>query len=783
MINNFPNSNKFKKYKFLNYIIKRWSRVHTILAFFVIFFLAIIKSLFSYTFLEYDFYKKMADAQQIWKVIVPVNRWTIYSWGKKETIIWTSLNLYDLAIDPQMEWDKWKLAHFLIDIIYNETCLKNSSSKCYKNLIRYLKVLEIPDFNNSTTFVKSLIEERIVSRLKETKVTSVMIDRELNDFQSEKIKNLNLTWLSIINNFVYVNPENFSNDDITIKSLSDIMSIEEDRLKVLTRQRDLRYIPIFNKLFISSTEYVRDYIKEEKEAIRRWILAKEDSISSFIILNANPSRYYPEWNLASQVIWFVDSSWKGHYWLEWFFDDKLKWNNWEIYSKKDIQWRTINLLDYSVDNLYWEWVQIITTIDRNIQKKVEEELEKWVKLYRANKWRVIVMDPNNWAVLAMASYPSYDLNNFWDVYELEKVKYLEYPNPSIDLLWYPIFVEDTELWKKMIYDSKEILLREATREELWDIALVKYKYKNWYWAWAYQNDVITSLFEPGSIIKPITVAIWLDTWEITKNSMYQDDWSVKIDNFTISNVAKQCLWYHTFWHALNWSCNVWMIRIVQRVWRVLLHQYLEDFWIWLHTWIELSWEINSKLDSWENWSVAWLFTRSYWLWMSVTQLQIATAYNVLANGWIYIKPRIVDKIIYPDWREENFKTEKQRRVIKESTSMLMRELMYDGTHSFQWVWELWSVDNYKFALKSWTAQIPYRWKYETWPASTIWSFAWFWPIEDPKFTMVVTLERPRSSVYGWSTSAKIFSEIATYLVDYLEIPKRDYQFNNFYRNN
>lgn len=782
-MNNFSFLNKYLKYKSLSYVIRKWSRIHTIIAFFALFFFAIVKSMFSYTVSDYVFYKWLADSQQIWKVTVPVNRWTIYSWWKRQTIIWTSLNLYDIAVDPQMAWNKQKLADFLIDIVYNETCLNNTSNQCFRNLTRYLRVLDIPNFNNSESFVKDLIKDRIITRLMQTRVTSVMIDRELDDSQVEAIKNLNLSWLYPSNNYLYVNPEEFNSNETNIKSLSIIMWMNEERLKHLTRQRDLRYIPIYNRLSISSTDYIRNYITEENQAIRRGILSRDDSLWNFIILTANPSRYYPEWSLASQVIWFVDSSWKWHYWLEWYYDDILTWNNWEVYSTKDIQWRVINPIDFDTDNLSWEWVQIITTIDRNIQRKVEEALEKWVKLYRANRWMATVMDPYTWEVLAMATYPSYDINNFWDVYELERVRYSEYPNPSTDLLWYPIFVEDTENWQKMIYDSREIYLREASREELWDMALVKYKYKNWYWAWVYVNWTITNLFEPWSIIKPITVAVWLDTWEITRNSMYQDDGSVQIDWFRISNVSHQCLWYNTFWHALNWSCNVWMIRIVQRVWRVLFHQYLEDFGIWVPTWIELAWEVNSRMDPWERWSTAWLFTRSYWLWMSVNQLQVAAAYNVLANWWIYIKPRVVDRIIYPDWREEVFQTEQVRRVIKESTSILMRDLMYDWTHSWQWVWELGSVDWYRFALKSWTAQIPFRGWYETWVASTIWSFAWFWPIEDPRFTMVVTLERPRSSVYGWSTSARIFQEIATYLVDYFEIPKRDYQFNNFYRNN
>ncbi len=769
--------------KRMRHIIKNWSRLHTIILFFSLFFFVIIKTLFSYTVMDYGFYKWLADNQQIWKFSVPLNRWTIYWSWKSQSILATSLNLYDISIDPQMEWDKQKLADFLTNLVYSEICENKSYNICYTNFTRFMRVLEVPDFNDSEEYIKNAISESIVSDIMRTKVTSVMIDRQLNEEQIEQLNNLNITWIYPWDNYLYVNPEEFNNEnDNNITNISRITWVNEETFKHLTRKRNLRYVPIYRKLSINGSDFVNNYLDEEWEALKRWLISEEESISNFIILSPNPSRYYPEWDVASQVTWFVDSSWVGHYWIEWYYNDILKWNNWEIISTKDIQWRMINPTDLDTENLIWEWVEIHTTIDRNIQKKVEEILAKWVENYRANRWRVVVMDPKTWNVLAMANYPTYDVNNYWDVYELERIREDDYENPSKDLLGYPIYVEDRKNWIEFIFNGKKIFLREASRDELSDRALVKYKYKNDYGAQVYTNHVISSLYEAGSIIKPLTVAIWLDSWEIDENSMYQDDWFLTIDNFKISNVSDRCLWYQTFSNALRWSCNVWMIRIVQKVWKTLMHQYLEKFWIWFKTWIELSWETASRMQPWENWSQAWLLTRSYGLWLSVTQMQVAAAYNVLANGWIFVKPKIIDKIVYPDGRVVNFKTEEQRRVIKESSAQKVTQMLYDWTHSWWWAAEQWAIDDYRFALKSWTAQIAYMWGYETWVWSTVASFAWYWPIEDPRFVMVVSLERPRTSVYGWSTSSKIWQDIWNYLVDYFEIPKRDYQFNNFYRN-
>jgi cell division protein FtsI (penicillin-binding protein 3) len=82
------------------------------------------------------------------------------------------------------------------------------------------------------------------------------------------------------------------------------------------------------------------------------------------------------------------------------------------------------------------------------------------------------------------------------------------------------------------------------------------------------------------------------------------------------------------------------------------------------------------------------------------------------------------------------------------------------------------IPGYTLAWKTWTAEIPYKGIYETWPWYTNASFAGFGPIEDPRFTIVIKLERPRTTQYGWASSAFLFKEVASYLLDYYEIPKR-----------
>lgn len=748
--------------------LDEYPRINIVFGFFILFFAIIISKVFSYTVTDYNFYKDLADKQQIWKMKSPITRWNIYSAGKK--VFATNVNLNDIAIDPTMNWDKAKLILFLRDIIYKELCLKNNQKECYDWILKFTKKLEISDFRFDEKYIKSLILNRLKYKLSQKKVTSVLLATNINKEKILKIQKLFLKWVYAKSWNIYINPEEIINKKDVSTKLAQFIPILQPRIEYLIRKRNIRYIPILQKVSIDTSEEINDFIKEEKEALAKGIIKEDDSIVNYIILSPHSTRYYPEKNLASQVIWFTSNNWVWNYWIEWFFNKLLKWNEWYIISKKDVNWRTIDPIEINSTSLFSWWVKIYLTINKNIQKNVEKILEAWVKKYGANKWTVVVMNPKTWKVVAMANYPTFDLNKPWKVYELEKVNPKNYNNIVFELKWKPVFVEDTKDWKQFFYDWKKIFLREATTDEIWNYAIIKYKYVNDFWPGVYRNDAISWIYEPGSIMKPITVSIWLDTWEINKYSMYQDNWKVTIDDFTISNVAKACLWYHSFAHALNYSCNVWMLRIAQRYWKALAYEYLNNFWFSNKTWIFLDWEVSGKIAPLKEWSSAKLLTSSYWLWIWVTPIQMAVAYSVIANWWYYVKPQIVDHIKYPDWKIINFKTEYEYRVIKESTSKIVSEMLVDSLTN--WVAKKWYVKGYKLGWKTWTSDIAIKWWYDKWWASTFASFAWFWPIEDPKFVVIVKLERPRSSIYWGSTSAYIFKDVASYLLDYYKIPSR-----------
>lgn len=749
--------------------IEHLDRQKVVFYFFAIFCFIIISTTFKYSVKEYKYYKNLADKQQTTTITNPVSRWTIYSNNDPVWVLSTSTDLSDLAIDPQEIWSKEKLITFLTDTVYEELCPIVQSEECLTNLLNFTKKTALDDFSADPDYIKSKIHEEVKGRVEKKYVDSVSLKSNLTQDEINKLSALSLDWLFFVINNLYADPTKIMDEEKFAKLISPIIWESEQDIKNIIKKRQVRYTKFLSKLSLRTKDKIDARIQNEKNAISKWLLTDENSVYRYIILEPHPTRFYPEKNLASQIIWFVNNTWEWRYWIEGYFNEELKWKEWVKISKKDISWRAIWLDETSEQELI-NWADIKLTIDRNIQKEVWKILADWIKEFRANRWSVVIMDPKTWAIIAMANYPDFDPNDFWSVFELERVSYGKYPNPWFDLLWMPLFVEDSVNWTDFVYNNKNIKLRLATENEASNSAVPKYKYKNNFWPWVYANDTIWSLYEPWSVFKAITTAIWIDTWDIKPSDTYTDKWYVEIDNFKISNVSKECIWNHTYSHALDWSCNVWMIDIIKKIWSALFYKYALDFGYGQKTNITLEWEVFGKIQPYEKWSKAKLFTQSFWQWITATVLQMATAYSVIANWWIYMQPYIVDSITLPNGQIINNAPTPIRRVIKEDTSKQLIAMLTEWASI--WFAKTWWVPWYDMAWKTWTSQIAAKWKYEVWTAwHTVTSYGWFWPSSNPKFVMIVKIDRPRSAVYSETTSSAMYARIAKYLLNYYWIPK------------
>jgi cell division protein FtsI/penicillin-binding protein 2 len=201
---------------------------------------------------------------------------------------------------------------------------------------------------------------------------------------------------------------------------------------------------------------------------------------------------------------------------------------------------------------------------------------------------------------------------------------------------------------------------------------------------------------------------------------------VKIDVYTIQDADKTaCIWYHSFLDALVNSCNVWMIRIVQSLGKEIFYNYLAKLGFWEKTWIELASEKSGTLPNATNASMATFFNNAFWQWVTVTQIQLASAYSTLVNWWTYIKPTIISQI-----REKSTDTDNTFKQWKSSHSVIRREVSEEMRNALFSVlttnsqYESARVGWYRLGAKSWTSQIAYKWRYKKWVWWTQATFAW-----------------------------------------------------------
>lgn len=762
---------------FLDFLITYFStinRVRIVFFAFVLFAFIIIWTTFKYTVLEYSYYKELADKQQMVMVKNPVSRGTIYSNNRPEWVFATNTDLSDLAIDPQEVGSKEKLELFLTDMVFEDICSRLIDDRCVENLFDYLRQVSDDNFIATNESVKNKIREDIHRKITKEFIDSVIVKENLNEKEIRELGSLT-EWsgssFGIINNSLYVDPTGIHNKDAIVMQLMDILSLSKEELDYKLSKRKVRYVRILRKMNLSTRDMIDNRIETEKINIAQWRMLDTESIFHFFILEANPTRFYPEKNMGGQIVGFVDNENEGKYGIEGYFNEELKGKEGEHITKKDISGRTIGSFDLGERKMV-NGTDIKLTIDRNIQKEVTKILSEGIKEFRANKGSVVIMDPKTGAIVSMVSYPDFDPNNFGDVYELEKVSYSKYPNPNFDLLGIPLFVEDSEKWVSILVGKKKISLRAATEAEIDNRAIVKYKYKNMFGPWVYETDPVTALYEPGSVFKAITMAIGIDTGDIKPTDTYVDKGFVTIDQYKIKNVSNECIGLHTYSHALDWSCNVGMIDIVQKIGKSLFYKYINDFGFGRKTNITLEWEAFGRIDPYEKWARVKLFTMAFWQGITATVLQMAAAYSALANGWIYMQPYIVDSLTLADGTIVKNTPTPLRRVIKEDTSKKIIAMLTEGAKiGFA---KKWWVDGYDVAGKTGTSQIAAKGKYEVGEAGhTITSYGGFAPASNPKFVMIVKIERPRSAQYSETTSSAVFSKIAKYLFNYYEIPKNE----------
>ena len=798
-------------------------------------FLLIFSRLFFLQVIKWEYYANEAFNQQYSKITIPARRWEIFASNSKTWELQklaTNISLDLIYIDPTNIPDKEKIAKELAPILFNEEDYKN----CKEN-IKFCPNWNTIKFNENITLQEKPIDWWTWAILKDNRTMDELIrdyaedilrkiSKEYNDYvplkywanekEMKEIKKLWISWLWVLekSKVIYVNPLEINENNIENYSkriVKIIPKYTEEQMNNLLKKRKVQYIPLKRKvspeiseqIFALKLKHYKEHKKSPKEKRidpETWKKKKVHIVPHFykwVVLFKEHWRYYPEKTLAAPVIWYVDHEWKWNYWIEEFFNDEISWENWEVLNRKNIRWEFI-FFDWKEKKDVKDWTSYVLTIDKIIQKKVEDVLKEWVEKYKADAGQIIVMDPNNWDILAMANYPTFDANNFWEVYKIVPIKefvpYFWAPHDTKPQneeeewikLYYtkPIFIKNKE-WKFERFElDNAIEENKKIQEALTNSWIIlerkqKYMYENGFWLRNYINHTIMSLYEPWSIFKPLVVAMALDANEIEPNTTYEEFWPIEIDTWTsqkqfIRTAEWVYRWIQTVTNAIEQSSNIWLAFVARKLWKQLFYEYLKDFNFWETYWIEQDWEERWRVTFWKKWNEAKQLTTSFWQWISVTPLQMAVSWSALANWWKLIQPKLIKEIIYPDWTKKIIETKVLKRVIDEKSSAQSTSILVSSVE--HWVAKPWWVKWYKVAWKTWTAQMACTnshrcviWTYERkreWNFITAyWGYA---PANNPKFVVLLKLDRPRNwpKTYWSNTTAPMHSEITKFLLEY-----------------
>ena len=444
-----------------------------------------------------------------------------------------------------------------------------------------------------------------------------------------------------------------------------------------------------------------------------------------IYLSAGSKRYYPYSTLASHVIGFVNAN-GGAYGIEALYNEELEGKTGVAVTARDANQRT---LLYQYEQYYdaENGDDVVLTIDTTVQYALEKGLEAAVEKYDvANGATGIVMDCNTGALLAIASLPNYDLNDY-----------------------------------SAIYDSLLQQQLEVTSEEDYSETLADLRNKQW------RNKAVNDTYEPGSTYKILTLAMALEEGVVTKNSTFNCTGSVRVGVETIHCSKRAGHGTQDLTTATANSCNPAFINMGLRIGADTYYDYMDAFGLFEPTGVDLPGEAEGIPADRETFTSSDIYVACYSFGQTftVTPLQLIAAQAACINGGYLYTPYVVEQV-----KDSNGNVISQhdatpvRQVISEETSATVREILEyvvsDGTGKNG------QVAGYRIGGKTGTAD-------KTGTKDVVVSFLCFAPADDPQIIMLLTLDTPGRDtgtyVSGGNMVAPTAGEIMADILPYLGI--------------
>ncbi len=652
----------------------------------------------------------------------------------------------------------------------------------------------------------------IERRIGEKRVVFVPLKYGATKTQMTDVAALHIAGIEVVQDaqLIYGNPEQLNEAALAqhVRALGQILEVDAQSLTQLLRRRQLRYVPVMRHVTpevsaqLRALQHASAVETQQKRAGYKTAKEKEaikDPLWSIAFIPEH-IRVYPDDTVGAQLLGFLNTNQEAQYGIERTFDSELRGQEGRIRTVIDPQGGQILTSEQRiVDPIDGDTV--VLTIDRAIQREVERILAASVDTFRAVSGQVIVMEPKTGRILAMANAPLFSPNNYSDVYEKMPVRIqgddrqkvvveLYHPETRAFILrayWPQVFTGSGRLalsaekrealaLVEQQYELPKIVRYyqydgDNLREEIFptDDPTVWLKFRNRIGVGAYLNRTIQEIYEPGSVMKSITLAAAIDQGEVLPTDTYDDTGPVKVDEFTIKNALNAYYGKVTLVNCIEFSINTCMTSVSEKLGKKLFHHVLERFGFGHITGVELEDELAGVLQPWRIWSNALLATSSYGQGISATPLQVITSYTPLANGGKLIRPTIVDSVLRSDGTVEKQEPVIVDQVIRPETAATITAVLTSSVENgFAKVAK---VKGHRIAGKTGTSQIAGPGgKYETGTGSTIASFIGYAPVDDPKFIILVKFDRPIRDIYGSKTAGPVFRDIAAFLFKYYGIP-------------
>ncbi|HVZ12025.1 MAG TPA: penicillin-binding protein 2 [Patescibacteria group bacterium] len=283
----------------------------------------------------------------------------------------------------------------------------------------------------------------------------------------------------------------------------------------------------------------------------------------------------------------------------------------------------------------------------------------------------------------------------------------------------------------------------------------------------YTNPILSSLYEPGSTFKVLVMAAGIDLGLVTPDTRCNIcSHAIQMGEYKIKTWDDNYFPNTTMNDVIVHSDNTGMVFVGQKIGVNNLVKYLKKFGFGEPTGIDLQGETTGIIRSQDQWIPIDLATTSFGQGISLTPIQLITAVNSIANNGVRMKPHVVSQIITPDGQTIDVKPVATNRTVSAVTAKTVTSMMVNAVENGEAKFA--KIKDYKIAGKTGTAQIPVAGHYD--PSQTVASFVGFFPPSDPKVTMLVLFNRPKSSIYGAETAAPLFFSIARDLIKYYNLP-------------